>query len=170
MNGKLTFKIALTGILSALATLAFMIENLFPPLFLPGARMGVSNAFILLAVLILGGRYGFFVLTVKCLLGSLFSGNISAIIYSLPSGAIALAVEVLLLYLVKNLSVVAISVCGAVINASLQNVVFCLVSGTGEYLFYTPYLALISMVSGVIIGLAVLFTVKKFPSLLIENK
>ena len=76
---KLTLrKITFCAVLSALATLAFMLENLFPPIILPGARMGVSNVFILLATLMLGYKYGFICLMVKILIGSLFSGNISS--------------------------------------------------------------------------------------------
>mgnify|MGYP003317353279 CR=1 FL=1 len=63
---KLTLrKITFCAVLSALATLAFMLENLFPPIILPGARMGVSNVFILLATLMLGYKYGFICLAVK---------------------------------------------------------------------------------------------------------
>lgn len=125
--------------------------------------MGISNIFILLAAVILGGKYGFCVLIVKTVLGSLFAGNISAVIYSLPSGAVALALELLLLNFSKRVSVVAISVLGAVINSVGQNLTFCLVTGAAEYLAYLPYLALISVISGVIVGFTVLLSVKKLP-------
>jgi uncharacterized membrane protein len=49
-----TFKITLTAILSALALITFLIESLFPPLFIPGARLGLANLFILIAIVILG--------------------------------------------------------------------------------------------------------------------
>ena len=145
-----------------MATIAFVIEGMFPPLFLPGARMGVSNVFILLSAILLGGRYGFAVLIVKILLGSLLSGNVSSAIYSLPSGILALSIELILLYFTNKISVVAISVFGAVLNSTVQNAVFCIVTKTPEYLAYLPYLALIGAVAGLIIGLAVYLTVKKF--------
>ena len=111
MNFKL-FKVTLCAILSALGTIAFTIEGLFPPLFLPGARLGVSNIFILLAAIILGGKYAFITLMVKTVLGSLFAGNLSMILYSLPAGAIALTVELIIIYIIRKTSVVAVSVGG----------------------------------------------------------
>ncbi len=154
-------KIALCGILSALATIAFIIENAFPPLILPSAKMGLSNIFILLSTLILGWQYGFISLIVKVMLGSLFSGNISAILYSLPAGVISLTIEIVLIYLVKKTSILATSILGAVINSTIQNLTFCLITRVNEFLYYLPYLALISVISGFIVGLCVYLIIKK---------
>ena len=161
---KKTFKLALTGIFSAFALISFIIENSFPPLILPGAKMGVSNLFILLTAIILGGRYAVTVLIVKTVLGSLFVGNISAVMYSLPAGAVALCVELILIYIVKSVSILATSIVGAVLNVTIQNAVFCLVTKVPEYLFYLPYLALLSVVSGALIGIVTYLIIKKFPS------
>ncbi len=163
MNKSLTLKLTACGIFSALSTVAFVIESLFPPLFLPGVRMGVSNVFILLCIILLGGKYGYFTLLVKVVLGSLLSGNISAIIYSLPAGIISLTVEFLLLKLTKNVSIVAISIAGAVLNTLIQNLTFCLVTKTIEYLSYSPYLALGGVLGGLIIGVAVYLIIKIIP-------
>ncbi len=163
MNNALTKKITLCAVLSTLGALAFMLESLFPPLFLPGARMGISNVFILLCALVVGKKYAYISLVVKILIGSLFSGNLSSIMYSLPSGLISLTVEILLLYLIKNVSLLSVSVLGSVINVSVQNTVFCLVTGATEYLSFLPYLALISVFSGLIVGLTVHFSLKIFP-------
>lgn len=162
MNFKL-FKVTLCAVLSALGTIAFTIEGLFPPLFLPGARLGVSNIFILLASIILGGKYAFITLMVKTVLGSLFAGNLSMILYSLPAGAIALTVELIIIYIIRKTSVVAVSVAGAVINTTVQNVIFCLITGAAEYLAYLPYLALISVVSGLFVGFAVYLALRYLP-------
>lgn len=158
---KTTLKIALCGLFSALGTIAFVLEGLFPPLIIPGARLGISNVFILLATIILGGGYGLATLVIKVFLGSLFSGNLSAILYSLPAGLISLAIEYILLKFTTKLSVLSISVCGAVINVSLQNVVFCLVTKTSQYLIYLPYLALTGVISGLAVGFIVYLVVKK---------
>jgi heptaprenyl diphosphate synthase len=163
MRKSFTYKITLCGLFSAFALISFVLESQFPPLFLPGARMGISNIFILLTAVILGGKYGFSVLIVKTVLGSLFAGNISAVIYSLPSGAVALTLELLLLRFSNRVSVIAISVLGAVINSVGQNLTFCLVTGATEYLAYLPYLAIISVVSGIIVGFTTLLAIKKLP-------
>ena len=88
MKKETTKKIALCGILSAFACIAFMIENLFPPLFIPGAKLGLSNLFVLLALITLGVKYAFFSLFAKVLVSCFFAGFASAM-YSLPAGCVA---------------------------------------------------------------------------------
>lgn len=164
MMNKPLFKITLCACLSALGTIAFTIESLFPPLFLPGARLGISNVFILLSAILLGGKYGYITLAVKTILGSLFSGNPSMILYSLPAGVVALTIELIIIYLIKKTSVLATSVAGAVINTTVQNLIFCLVTGAFEYLAYLPYLAIISLISGIFVGFAVYLVLRYLPT------
>ena len=168
MKNKRVFRLALAGLFASLATITFTLESLFPPIIIPGARMGLSNVFILLSALTLGYGYGVTVLAVKTILGSLFSGNISALMYSLPSGLIALTVQILLFYNIKHVSLLAVSVLGAVVNIVFQNIVFCLITKTIEYLAYSPYLALIGIISGLIVGLCVYTVIKKLPQNLIQ--
>lgn len=150
--------------------MSFLIESLFPPLFIPGARLGISNVFVLFAVIYIGVKEGFAVLIIKILLGSLFTGNISAALYSLPSGIIALSVQVILIVCAKRVSVVAISTLGGTLNLILQNVVFCLIAGGSEYLIYLPYLAAIGALAGAFVGFAVYLIIKTFPSYFIETE
>ena len=158
-----TFKLTLCALLTSLSIIAFTLENLFPPLFLAGARLGISNVFILLSTIVLGVGYGYATLIIKIIVGSLFSGNVSAIMYSLPAGLIALTLEIVIIYFVKSTSIVCTSIFGSVINSCVQNVVFCLVTNTTSYLVYLPYLALISVVTGLIVGFIVYLTLKRFP-------
>lgn len=160
-------KLALCGLLSALSLITFLIENLFPPLIIPGAKIGLSNVFILLSALILGAGYGYITLIIKVLLGSFFSGNISAIVFSLPSGAIALTLEVIALYFIKRSSIISVSVLGAVVNITTQNLIFCIYTQTPQYLVYLPYLALIGVLGGIITGFAVYIICKRLPKKLL---
>ncbi len=166
---KKTFKLSLSGIFSALAIVSFVIENLFPPIFFAGARIGVSNIFILLSLFILGEPYAYAVLILKTVLGSLIAGNISMLMYSLPSGALALTLEIFLARLLKT-SVICLSTAGAVINITMQNLIFCLVTNTVEVLYYLPYLALIATLSGLTVGFATFLLVKKLPRKLFREK
>ncbi len=166
---KKSFKLALSGILTTLAIISFVIESLFPPIIFAGARIGVSNVFILLSLIMLGEGYAFITLILKTVIGSLFAGNVSMLIYSLPSGVIALAVEILLLRIVKS-SVISASTVGAVINSICQNLTFCLMTSTVEVLYYLPYLAIIATLAGVTVGLAVFFIIKRLPKKFTEKK
>lgn len=156
-------KIALCGILTALAVISFTIESLFPPLIIPGARMGISNIFILFAIICLGYKYGLAVMIIKVILGSLFSGNVSSLIYSLPAGLISCIIEILFIERFEKFSIVSISVLGSVLNVSTQNFIFCLVTNTMEYLRYLPYLVCIGAVTGLIVGFTLYLLIKKIP-------
>jgi heptaprenyl diphosphate synthase len=163
MKNNKTARITLCAILSAFATLTFIIENLFPPLFLPGARLGLSNIFVLISAILLGGKYGFATLITKTIIGSLFSGNMSALMYSLPAGILALTVQIIIIYYVKNTSTVCASIVGAIINTTSQNVIFCIVTNTMEYLAFLPYLATIGVFSGLLVGFAVYLILPRLP-------
>ncbi len=162
-NGRTVYKIAACGIFSALALIAFVIESLFPPLFIPSARMGISNIFVLLAAITLGVPYGAAVLIIKCVLGSVFSGNISAMIYSLPAGIVAFSAEIIVIAFFKKTSVTAASALGAVINSVCQNAVFCLVANDFGFFVYLPYLAAIGAASGILVGLATVLILRIIP-------
>ena len=171
MKNKHVFNLSLAGLFACLATITFTLESLFPPIIIPGARMGLSNVFILLSALTLGYEYGFAVLIIKTVLGSLFSGNISALMYSLPCGLIALTIQLILFFNFRKVSILAVSVFGAVINIVLKNLVFCLITKTFEYLVYSPYLSVIGAISGFIVGLCVYAVIKKLPeSFFLHNK
>lgn len=162
-----TRKITLCGIYSALACITFMLENLFPPLIIPGAKLGLSNLFVLLSLLTVGKGAAFITLFIKIIVGSLVTG-FSSIMYSLPAGVVALGAEILLAYYI-NSSLIAASVAGAVLNSTVQNVVFCLISRMQSYLVYLPYLALISVIAGLAVGFALTLTIKKLPDKLFKE-
>lgn len=156
-------KIALCGILSALALISFMIENLFPPLLIPGGKIGVANIFVIFAALVLGFKYGLFALTFKSVLGSVFIGNVSAILYSLPAGIISYVLQVALIFYAKRVSIIAASVVGGTVNSILQGITFCIVTATREYVVFIPYLALIGILGGAIVGTTVYLLIKFLP-------
>lgn len=156
---KLTF----TAILACISLVAFTLENLLPPLILPGARFGFSNVFVLFALVVFGKKSAYAIVLVKGILGSVFSGNLMQIAYSLPSNILALTLEILILSRHKSFSIVCASVVGSITAGIVQNVVFCLTTLTLGYLIYLPYLSLIAMFTGAIIGLIVFMAIKLLP-------
>ena len=162
-------KITLTSILSCCALIAFVIENILPPIFIPGARIGLSNIFILVCLITLGIKYGFCALLIKIVLGSIFSGNISAMLYSLPSGLISFSIESFLIFYTKKFSLISISIVGAIINSLIQNIVFCIEINSFDYLAYLPYLTLIALFSGLLVGFITYLIIKRIPDKTIKT-
>lgn len=157
-------KIAVLGVLTALSLITFIIENQFPPMFIPGAKMGLSNIFSFAALIIFSPWEAFAVIAVRTLLGAVFAGNFSALLYSFSGGVVSMAVSSILLYLAHpKISVMAVSVAGAVAHNITQNAVFCLLSGTALAFSYLPYLILLGVLSGAIVGGVVILVFKKTP-------
>ena len=163
-------RIAVLALLSALGLITFIIENQFPPLFVPGAKMGLANIFSLTAIILYGPLEGLCVVVVRTVLGSLFAGNISMLMYSLTGGVVAWGISSLLIYLVcPKVSVLAVSVAAAVLHNITQNIVYIYITGTTLMISYMPYLALIGVLSGTIVGAVVAIIFKKVPLSVFER-
>lgn len=169
-TNKTTYRIALVALLTAVSLIVFVVENAFPPLILPGAKLGLANLFTLLALVILTPIDALFIFLIRAVLGNIITGNPSALLYSIPAGLIALAVSaVLVRSCMDKLSIVSISVASAVIHNVVQNLVFCLTSGSTAVLSYTPYLAMLGVLSGVIVGLTAYFILRYLPKSIYEK-
>lgn len=170
-SGTITAKkIAALAVFTALSLIMFLIENLFPPLFIPGAKMGLSNIFSFAALILYGPVEAFAVIVVRTLLGAVFAGNVSSLIYSFTGGVIAMAVSSLLVCTVyPKISLMAISIAAAVAHNVTQNVMFVIVSQTPLMFSYMPYLALIGLLSGAIVGGTVMLIFKKVPLSVFEK-
>jgi heptaprenyl diphosphate synthase len=157
-------KIATLAILTALSLIVFLIENLFPPLIIPGAKMGLANIFSLIALIMYSPVEAFIVVAVRTLLGAVFAGNLSAILYSFSGGVVAMAISSLLLYTVyPKISLMSISVFAAIAHNITQNIVFIFLNNSPLMVYYMPYLALIGILSGCIVGGVVMLIFKRVP-------
>ena len=158
-------RVATLAVLTAMGLIMFMVESLFPPLFLPGAKMGLSNIFSLLTVYVLGPTEAIILVVIRTTLGSIFTGNISTLMYSMTAGLVSVVVSIILVeFVYPKVSIVAISVVAAVMHNLTQNIVFCLVSNTPEMFSYMPWLALLGVVAGIIVGFAVWFILRAVPT------
>lgn len=158
-------RVATLSVLCAMGLIMFMVESLFPPLFLPGAKMGLSNIFSLLTLYLLGPIDALVVVVVRTVLGSLFSGGISTLMYSLTAGIVSVVISSFLVeFVYPNVSIVAISVVSAICHNITQNVVFCLISNTPEMFSYMPWLAMVGILAGLIVGFAVNLILRALPN------
>ena len=156
-------KIAVLAMMTGFGLIMFMVESLFPPMFFPGAKMGLSNIFSLLTLVLYGLPEALLVVVARTVLGSLFAGNASLLLYSLTAGVASVIVSRLLMIAFPKVSLLAVSVVSAVVHNTVQLLVYCALTQTTLIFSYLPYLALLGVLAGVIVGLAVIFTVKGVP-------
>ena len=91
--------IALCAVLTALALGLSTLESLFPVTLivpLPGVKLGLANIVTVFALYELGAVPALTILTARCLLGGLFAGNLSALLFSLLGGFTAMLVMIAL--------------------------------------------------------------------------
>ncbi len=163
MTKLTTKKIVVTAILSSLSLITFLIENLFPPLFIPGAKMGLSNIFVLLAILLTDFTCSLSVLLIKVILGSIFGGSLSSLMYSLPAGLTSFLFQYFMINLFyKKFSLISICVASAILHNIVQCVVYAFVTNAIS-LVYLPYLSTIGVVSGLIVGFSTFLLIKILP-------
>ena len=95
-------------------------------------------------------------LAVKLLLGNLITGNLSALNDGLPAGALSYLAEYLLIrFVYPRVSVIAVSVFGAALSNAAQACIFAAVIRSSAALAYLPYLVLLGVLSGAVVGTAV---------------
>lgn len=140
------------ALLTALALALSYIESFFPPILpLPGVKLGLANIVTVFALDALGAADAFCILLARCLLGAMFAGNASALLFSLLGGLSAFAV-MLLLRLPGRLSVFGVSIGGAAAHNCGQVAAAMLVLGNAAPLGYLPFLLLVSLFSGACTG------------------
>lgn len=157
-------KIAVLSLLTGLSLITFIIESLLPPIGIPGAKPGLANIFSLAALIIYSPWEAFLVVAARTVLGAMYSWNFSSILYSFTGGIVAMALSSLLMYAVHpKISIMAVSVAAAVAHNITQNAVFVLMSGSLLMFGFLPYLVLLGVLSGAVVGLVTLVLFKSVP-------
>lgn len=166
MKNRLTVrKISFLGLLIALALVMYIIENLVPSFWIPGAKLGLSNIFTLLCIILLGLPETIILVSLRTTLGCLITGNMSALPYSLIAGLVACVIGwIILTFLVPKFSIVSCSVCMAIVHNIIQTLVFCLITQSLSTINILPYLALLGFLSGLIVGIVSYLLVTKVPN------
>ena len=144
-------KIALYGLLIALAMLLSWVESLIPLPLPAGVKVGLANLVVLIALYELGPADALVLSLVRVLLVSFTFGNMSAMLYSL-AGSILSFFVMLLLYKTKVFGMAGVSVAGGVAHNLGQLIVAGLVLQTDMRL-YLPVLLFGGVIAGVVIGL-----------------
>lgn len=94
-------------------------------------------------------------------MGSVFSGQIMTLAYSLTGGLLCLLTEMILLKYLPLKNLWAASIIGAIIHNTAQVAVAALITQTPGIFWYMPYLIIAAIITGAFIGLAVQFTIRK---------
>ncbi len=145
----------LTGLMASCSIILGVIEN-FIPTPVPAIRLGLSNVPILIMIYLAGSKYAFQVSFLKALIVPVLSANIIfKMSLSIPATFISFAAMAVIYHYFKNrLSIVTVSVIGAVFHMVTQLVVVSIFYVKG--LIYTNIagiLLLSATITGVFMGI-----------------
>ena len=87
---KGTKRLAVLAMFTAIALTIFVAEAQIPPIVpIPGVKLGLANIVTLIAMALLGRRQAGEILLVRIVLGSVFTGGVSAMLFSIAGGVLA---------------------------------------------------------------------------------
>ena len=154
-------KTALLGMLVALAFVLSYIETLIPVnLGIPGAKLGLANLVVMVALYTLGTKEAFGLSMVRILLTGLTFSSMAAMLYSFAGGLLSFAVMALMKK-TEKLSVTGVSVLGGIAHNAGQIFVAMWILDTATLIYYLPVLAITGVASGTVIGLLAVMVIRR---------
>lgn len=167
----MTKKVAWLGMLIALAFVFSYIESLIPiQLGVPGAKLGLSNLVVMVALYTLDDKYAFALAVVRIILNGFAFGGMAAMIYSLAGGMMSFLVMVGVRRIGRSsasetgmpkVSVLGVSVLGGVFHNVGQIIAAMLVLETPGLIYYLPVLAVCGTASGTAIGILAAMVIRR---------
>jgi heptaprenyl diphosphate synthase len=142
------------GIFLALTLIAGLAERMIPLDFMiPGVKLGLSNAVVLLALYRFSYPKLLFLVIAKCLILSLLGGGTVSFFYSLAGSMLSLSAMSLLVKTAgRHIGPVGISVAGSLCHSIGQLAVARILLGDLFARFYLPVMAGLSSAAGAIVG------------------
>jgi len=147
-------KLTTTALLAAAAIVLSILEA---ALFggtsgIPGAKLGLANIAVILAMVMFGGKTAILIGVVKALASFFVSGAITTLWYALAGTLLSIAGMLLLHRRFRCFSLLGISAFGGFLSNLAQLAVMMLLTQTVEFLYYLPLLTLFGVASGCING------------------
>lgn len=157
-----TKKLMLLSLFTSIALTIFLIELRIPTLVpIPGVKLGLANIITVYGMFTLGPKDTLKILLVRIFLGSLFSGAVMTLLYSLSGGMLCYFVMLFLRKWIKKDQVWVCGVLGAVAHNVGQIMMAMFVSGTWKIVAYLPVLMFSGVIAGLFTGFCAQFLIKK---------
>lgn len=147
-------KLARLSLLTAIALIIFIIEMRIPNLVpIPGIKLGLANIVTVYAMYRYSAKETALIVLARILLGSIFGGNISAIIYSLCGAFFCLIGMMLLRSVIDEKHIWICSIFGAVLHNIGQIAAAVAMMKTTAVLSYLPFLLVSGCIAGAFTGI-----------------
>ena len=153
MNNRIsTKKIALCGVLTALAMIFSYIESVIPiPIPVPGIKLGVANIAVITILYVLGVKEAIVINLLRIALTALHFGNVNSFLFSISGAVLSLTIMIIMKRL-DFFSCIGVSVCGGVMHNVGQIIAAVFIMGSEAIVLYLPVLIVSGVFTGVVIG------------------
>ncbi len=161
-EAPMTKRITYLSLLIAIAIILGYLETFIPINFgIPGAKLGLANLIGLIALYRFGFRDALIITLLRVfIIASVFT-NYYMFLYSL-SGALLSLVIMVLLKKTKLFSTLIISISGAIFH-NLGQILVALIFYGFNIIYYLPYLIILSLITGSVIGILGQIILAKLP-------
>lgn len=142
------------GLLTCIALIIFVVEMQIPlPVPVPGMKLGLANIVTVYAVYRYTPKEAALILTARIILGSIFSGNPSALLFSISGGILCLTGMIFLKRFIDEKHIYLSSIIGAVLHNIGQVTAAAAVTGTMSVFAYLPILTVSGCIAGLFTGI-----------------
>jgi len=155
-------RLAVRAVFLALTIIIGFIERMIPFEFaVPGVRLGLGNAIVLMCLYLLSVRDVFVLVILKCVLNAFLFGSANTFLFSFAGGMLSFFIMTFMIKIFKQkISPVGVSVAGAVMHNAGQMIVAALLIGSAQIIYYLPILLVSGVITGVITGMAARFSLR----------
>lgn len=142
------------GLLTCIALIIFVVEMQIPlPVPVPGMKLGLANIVTVYAVYRYTQKEAALILAARIILGSIFSGNPSALLFSISGGILCLTGMIFLKRFIDEKHIYLSSIIGAVLHNIGQVTAAAAVTGTMSVFAYLPVLTVSGCIAGLFTGI-----------------
>ncbi len=144
------------SLLTAIALIIFIVELRIPNIIpIPGVKLGLANIVTVYAMYHYSTKETLMIVFVRILLGSIFGGNISTIMYSFSGALLCLFGMLLLKQIIAEKYIWLCSIIGAILHNTGQITAAILIMKTTAVISYFPFLIISGCIAGTFTGICV---------------
>lgn len=156
--------LVMLAMFTTIALTIFVVEAQIPvPVPIYGVKLGLANVVTLIVLVVYRPKDAFAVLVMRILLGSLFTGTLVSMIYSLSGGILCFLGMALLCRLLHRKHLWFISMIGAVLHNVGQIAAAIVVMQSVQVIVYFPFLLVSGCITGIFTGIAAKWVIRFLP-------
>jgi heptaprenyl diphosphate synthase len=149
-------KVTRLAMLLSLSIVLSLIECLIP-LFngaIPGLKLGLANTVILVVIYLYSYRDALYLSLMRVIIVSILRTGLFSITFWFSLGGALLSITMMsIAHKFKKLSIIGVSIIGAVFHSIGQIIVAMIILNTNSMLLYLPWLLLFSIPTGITVGI-----------------